>query len=261
MGTIKTKSLGRDKYFDTDHLKSGLKEQAIRGAGATIFSRILSFLAQLFSIIVLARLLTPVDFGLVAMVTIVSLLLQNCGVNGFTEAIIQRESINHKMASTLFWINVFISITLTLLFIAMAPIIAWFYKEPRLYSIAIGISISIISGGLTTLHMALLQRNMQFYISSGIEVGAKVTSVMIAIILAWQGWGYWALVAGAVALPLTIAVGAWIFCRWRPGLPASGSGIIPMLKFALNTYGNFALKYSREILTRYLLDGAIHLNH
>jgi O-antigen/teichoic acid export membrane protein len=238
----------KDDHFSTDHLRSGLRMRAVRGAGATIFSNALSFFVQFLGTIILARLLTPVDFGLITMVTAFSLLLQNFGVNGFTEAIIQSEVIDHKMMSTLFWINAIISFILTLLFMTMAPLLAWFYKEPRLYLITIGISLSIIASGLSTLHMALLRRNMQFYISSGIEVTARVVSVSIPVFLAWQGWGYWSLVAGFVASPVTYTAGTWIFCRWRPGLPTSGTGIGPMLKFALNTYGTFSLNYfSRNI--------------
>ncbi len=94
--------------------------------------------------IVLARLLTPVDFGLVAMVTTFSLLLMNFGLNGFTEAIIQREDLHHAQVSTLYWINVALSLILTLFFIALAPAIAWFFNEPRLKGIAIAIAFTII---------------------------------------------------------------------------------------------------------------------
>jgi polysaccharide transporter, PST family len=243
-----TKLSNRNEYFSTDHLKSGLKKRAARGAGATILSQIFTFIAQFISIIVLARLLAPADFGLIAMVTAFSLLLQNFGVNGFTEAIIQIEIIDHRMMSTLFWINTLISFALTIVFILIAPALVRFYNEPRLYLITIGISLSIVSSGLSVLHMALLQRNMQFYVSSGIKVAAKVTSVTIAIFLAWQGWGYWSLVVATVALPLTTAIGAWIFCRWRPGLPESDTAIKPIIIFALNTYCTFTLNYfSRNI--------------
>lgn len=235
-------------YFNTDHLISSLKGRAVRGAGATIFASALSFFVHFFSAIILARLLTPNDFGLIAMVTTFSLLLQNFGVNGFTEAIIQRENINHKMMSTLFWLNATLSTTLTMLFMLMAPIIAWFYKEPQLNTITIGIAISIIASGMSTLHMAILRRNMQFYITSGISIISMFVSIAIAIILAWEGWGYWSLVANTVMQPLTTAVCGWIFCRWRPGKPTSIKEILPILKFALHIYGNFTLNYfSRNI--------------
>ena len=95
----------KDDYFNTDHLKVGLKGKAMRGAGITLFASGSSFFVHIFSTVVLARLLTPEDFGLIAMVTAFSLLLQNFGVNGFSEAIIQKNDLNHRTMSALFWIN------------------------------------------------------------------------------------------------------------------------------------------------------------
>src|SRR5687767_13527711 len=85
---------------------AGLRRLAIRGAGVTVLSQGVGFGIQLSATIVLARLLTPADFGLVTMVSTFSLLLVNFGLNGFTEAIQQREELDHTLASNLFWINV-----------------------------------------------------------------------------------------------------------------------------------------------------------
>lgn len=245
---INIKLKNKDDYFNTDHLKSGLKRRAMRGAGATIFASAFSFFVHLFSTIILARLLTPMDFGLITMVTTFSLLLQNFGGNGFTEAIIQKEDINHKMISTLFWVNGAIMLVLTLLFILMAPFLAWFYNSPQLKTIIIGVSISIIAAGMSTIHMAILRRNMQFYLTSGIEVAARTLSILFAIILAWMGCGYWALVANIVIYPLAVAISGWLFCGWRPGKRGPFREILPILKFALHIYGNFTLNYfSRNI--------------
>lgn len=238
----------KDEYFKTDYLRTDVKKRAMRGAGATIFASIISFCMHFFGTIILARLLTPNDFGLITMVTTFSLLLQNFGVNGFTEAIIQREDLNHRIMSTLFWINAAISFTLMLLFMAMAPLIAWFYKEPHLNVITIGVAFSIIAGGMTTLHMGILRRKMQFYIVSGIQITAGFINIIITVIMAWQGFGYWALVAHAVIPQVVVALFGWNFCRWRPGRPGAVKEIIPILKFAFHTYGNFTLNYfSRNI--------------
>lgn len=237
-----------DKYFNTDHLKTGLKGKAMRGAGVAIFASGLSFFVHIFSTVILARLLTPNDFGLIAMVTAFSLLIQNFGVNGFSEAIIQKADINHKLISTLFWFNALCSGILTLMFMLMAPVIAWFYDTPQLNSITICIALSIIAAGMTTIHMAILRRNMQFYLTSVISMIAMLIGISIAIILAWMGWGYWALVVNIIMQPLTTAVCGWIFCRWRPGRPGSIKEIMPILIFAIHTYGNFTLNYfSRNI--------------
>jgi PST family polysaccharide transporter len=187
------------------------------------------------------------------MVLAISLLLQNFGVNGFTEAVIQREEINHKQISTLFWINVCFSVMLALLFIASSSVIVWFYKEPRLKLIVMAISGSIILSGLSTQHLALLMRKMEFYKISVNGAVAAVISVTISIFLAWRGWGYWALVAKWVVSPLAVTAGGWVLCRWRPGLPSGGAGVGPMVRFAGNTYGNFVVSYFSRNLDRILI--------
>ena len=117
-----------DDCFNTEHLKLDLKKQAIKGSWATVSSQFLVFCIQMIGTIVLARLLTPDDFGLIAMVTAFSFLFQNFGLRGFTEATIQSDTIDHKKISKLFWIHVILSIVVSMLFISIAPLLAWFYK-------------------------------------------------------------------------------------------------------------------------------------
>jgi PST family polysaccharide transporter len=126
---------------------------------------------------------------------------------------------------------------------ASAPVIAWFYKEPLLKPIVVAMAVPILLGGLSTQHHALLIRKMKFYGTSAYEMGVAITSLTIAIVLACWGWGYWALVAKWIISPLAFTGGAWVMCGWRPGLPARGTGVRPMLRFAFNTCGNFVMNY------------------
>lgn len=253
MSYSETKSSNGGGYFDNGHLSVGLKGRALRGAGATVFAHVSSFSIQVIGTIILARLLTPGDFGLVAMVAAFSFLFQNFGLRGFTEATIQSDVINHGIISTLFWIHVALGIAVTVLFIALSPLIAWFYKEPRLVSITIVIALSFIFPALSTQHLALLARNMQFYRITANEIAAAIVSQIVAIALAFHGVGYWALVGRRVLPVVGTAAGAWILCRWLPGLPARGTGIGSMLKFGMNTYGNFATNYISRNLDKVLI--------
>ncbi|UCF30269.1 MAG: lipopolysaccharide biosynthesis protein [bacterium] len=241
------------KYFNTDHLKPELKRHAVRGAGATIFSNVMSYAIQMIGTIVLARLLSPDDFGLITMITAFSILFQNFGMRGFTEATVQAEEIDHRKISTLFWIHLAISLTLALAFIACAPLIARFYKEPRLVLLAVAISTNFLLFALATQHLALLTRNMQFYRIAGIEIVANILSVTAGISLALKGASYWSLVARRVSIPLGMAIGAWILCRWLPGLPAVRTGVGKMVRFGMNTYGNFTLNYLSRNLDKVLI--------
>ena len=240
-------------YFNTDHLKTGLRTRALRGASLSIVGQISSFIIQTTGTILLARLLTPHDFGLVTMVISLSLLLQGFGSNGFIEAIVQKKEIQHNQISTLFWINAGLSLLLMLLFIALAPLIAWFYKEPQLKMIVVAMASSILLGGLSNQHTSLLMRNMQFFRTTLNEVIAGFLSVAVAVILAYRGWGYWALVTKWIMTPLIVTVGAWILCGWRPGLPGRGTGVRPMLRFAFHTYGNFVMSYFRRNIDKILI--------
>jgi PST family polysaccharide transporter len=242
------KCINQEEYFITERFKTDLKGQAMRGAGITLFAQFLSFFIHFARTIILARLLTPNDFGLIAMITTFSLLFESFGVTGFSESIIQKDDLDHKKMSTLFWLNASISLFLTFLFMTAAPFFVWFYQQPHLSFITIGIALSIIANGMAMTHLALLRRNMQFYTVTYIRVVSEIICVALAILLALSGFGYWALVANAVVWPTLLAAGGWIFCRWRPGPPGAIKDIIPMIKFGMHTYGNFMLNYfSRNI--------------
>src|ERR1700693_3324319 len=108
-----------------------LRRASVRGAGMTVFTGGFTLAVQMIATVVLARLLTPSDFGLVAMVTTFSLLLINFGLNGFTEAVIQRQDIDRYLVSNLFWINACAGALLTLGFIATGSLLAHFYHDYR----------------------------------------------------------------------------------------------------------------------------------
>src|SRR5438445_477982 len=91
----------------------GLRPVAVHGAAVTLLCQGLGFAIQLIGSITLARLLSPIDFGVVTMVTTFSLLFMNFGVNGFTEAILQRESIDHSLVSNIFWIGISVGAVFT----------------------------------------------------------------------------------------------------------------------------------------------------
>jgi O-antigen/teichoic acid export membrane protein len=221
----------------------GLRRTAVRGAGITVFAGGVSFVVQMGATLVLGRLLTPADFGVVTMVTTFSLLVCSFGLNGFTEAILQREEITDALASNLFWINVGAGVVLTLGFAALGPLLALFFHDPLVTRVTEGMSLTIIVSSFSVIHMALLNRAMRFTSASMINVASRVVSVIVSILCAFLGWGYWALVAGYVALQLTTSVGAWLVCRWIPGLPRRAPGTGASVKFALNVYSHFAFSY------------------
>ena len=220
-----------------------VRRLAVRGAGATVFSSGLGLGVQMVSTLVLARLLRPADFGVVAMVTTFSLLLVNFGLNGFTEVVLQWEEMNHSLASNLFWINVTAGLLLTIGFAASGSLLARFYGNARVAHVAVGVSLGIFLTSIAVVHFALLKGAMLFTTASINDIISRAVAVAASIVLAWAGWGYWALVAGTVAQPLSQAMGAWILCRWMPGLPRRVPGTGATVRFATHIYGRFSFNY------------------
>ena len=229
--------------YRPDYGRDDVRSLAVRGAGVTVFSGGLGLLLQIVSTVILARLLTPKDFGLVTIVTTFSLLLVNFGLNGFTEAVLQTEELNHSLVSNLFWINSGVGLGLTIGFAAFGTILARVFHEPLVTRVAVGIAPTILITGLSVQHLALLKRAMKFYATSVNEVVSRAGSLGVSILLAWLGWSYWALVAGALAQPLIQGIGAWILCPWFPGFPSRTPGTSTAFRFAMNVFGRFTLNY------------------
>jgi PST family polysaccharide transporter len=231
----------------------GVRKLAARGGGVTVFSSALGLAIQIVSTVVLARLLTPADFGLVAMVTTFSLLLSNFGLNGFTEAVIQREVIDHRLVSNIFWINLSAGLILTVGFAASGSLLALFYGNPNVARVAVGMSLTILLTSTSVLHLALLKRAMRFSLVCTNDIVARIVLVAVSILLGCEGWGYRALVAGAVAQAFIQAAGAWYLCRWIPGRPQRLAGTSSMVRFAMNTYGRFTVNYGARNLDNLLV--------
>src|SRR3984957_13604820 len=171
--------------FSTEHLHADLKGRSIRGGVLTLTSQGAQFVMQSVATVVLARLLTPADFGLIAMVTAITGLGQAFADLGLSEATIQRPEISHAQVSTLFWINVAVGLTLTSITAALAPVLAWFYHEPRLKDITFLVSLTFLIGGLRVQHDALLRRQMRFKSLAIRDVASFVFAVPVAITFAW----------------------------------------------------------------------------
>jgi O-antigen/teichoic acid export membrane protein len=225
--------------FSTDHLHSDLKGRSVRGGVLTLTSQGVQFILQTVSTVVLARLLTPADFGLVAMVTAITSFGQAFADLGLSEATIQQPVINHSQVSALFWINVSIGVGLTLLTAALAPVLAWFYHEPRLVHITLVVSLTFLIGGLRVQHDALLRRQMRFRSLALRDILAYAVAVPVAILMAWRGYGYWGIVALPLTLNTTQMLLSWVMARWIPGLPRRGAKVRSLISFG----GNIAVSY------------------
>ena len=201
------------------------------------------FAVQIGSVVILARLLTPTDFGIVTMVTTFSFLVRSFGLNGFTELILQHEELSDSLVSNFFWINLGIGTIFTLAFAGSGPLLALFYHNSAVAPVTAGMSLTIVLGCSSYIHMALLQRAMHFASTAIINLIGLSFYVIVSIVLALAGFHYWAMVWGMVAQTAMTAVAAWCTCRWIPSRPRRASGTGSGLKFAMNVYSHFAFYY------------------
>jgi O-antigen/teichoic acid export membrane protein len=227
------------KDLNTDHLGADLRGRSVRGGLLNLTSKGTQILLQTAATVILARLLTPAAFGLVAMVSTVTGLAQAFADLGLSEATIQRKEITRDQVTALFWVNVTIGLGLMLLTMAFSPVIAKFFHDPRLTNITLLSSLTFLFGGLRVQPDALLKRQMRFLALAIRDIVSYAIAVPIAIILTWRGAGYWALVAMPLIFNFIQMSLSWFMIEWRPGLPRRGASVRSMLAFG----GNVAASY------------------
>jgi PST family polysaccharide transporter len=231
------------EYFDTEHITGAIGGRTVRGGAITILSHGLKFMMSIVATAVLARLLTPQDYGLIGMVAVITSFVSMFKDLGLSLATVQRPEISYDQISTLFWVNVTLSAGITGLMMLLAPGVAWFYGEPRLTLITVLTSVGFLFGGLAVQHEALLKRQMRFYALSAVAFSSMMIGYAAGILAAWYGARYWALVAGQLALLASNAIGVWTVCRWRPGKPRRNAGVKSMLSFGGNITGYALINY------------------
>ncbi len=220
-----------ERFFATDKLTADLKRVTVRGGAYTLSAQAAKFVLTMGATMVLARLLAPAEFGLIAMVTALMTFAEIFKDLGLAMATVQRSKINHAQVSTLFWINQAVGVTLAIIVAAASPLVAWFYKDPRLQWVTIALATTFLFSGLTIQHHALLRRQMRFKALAAIDIGAILVGITVAVLMALGGAGYWALVVRQIVVSATIAAGVWLTCGWRPGRAARRTGAKVMLAF------------------------------
>ena len=218
-------------FLRTADLSADLKKHSVGGGAVTMAAQAGKFALTLGSTAILARLLSREDFGLIAGVLAFTGFADRFKDLGLPMSTIQRAEISHPQVSTLFWINAGLAAALSLVAAASAPLVAWFYHEPAMVAVTVALSMTILAGGLTVQHQALLRRGMRFARLAGLEVVALLLGASAAVVAAAGGAGFWSLVVMQVVVSLVNLGGVWLLCPWRPGRPVRRSGVRPMLVF------------------------------
>jgi O-antigen/teichoic acid export membrane protein len=234
---------GADAYFEDHQESEDLGRLALRGGIVSVAMQYGNGALQILAAIILARLLTPTDFGLVAIVTVLTSFAPLLIDFGLGDATTQRSKITPSQISSLFWLSSGVGLAVAVAVAVCSPLIAALYRQPALEPIALCTAITFVLWGASNQHLALLRRTMQFGRVARIQLLGSLAGIATAIVLAIGGYGYWALVARPIATALCVVVGAWLGCRWRPGSPAFDNEVKSMVRFGLHVVG-FSVTYT-----------------
>lgn len=192
---------------------------------------------------ILAHLLTPVEFGLVAMVTVFTSFVGVFTDAGFRAALVQRQELTEDHLSSVFWTNLAVGIALTGLAVLAAPQVAAFYEEPILRPLTMLIGVNFLIGAFPVVHLAMVQREMDFRALGMVEIMAVLTAGAVAIPMALSGFGVWSLAAQMLVYAFAFAVGLWIVHGWRPRRRFVSRAVGDLLGFSGNLLGFNVFNY------------------
>jgi PST family polysaccharide transporter len=236
-----------DRHLVTDHLVSDLRGRAISGAVVTTGAQIVKLVLTLGSTVILARMLAPQDFGLVAIAATGLGLCRSFKEGGLATATVQSAEITHAQVSNLFWINLGLSGILGLLVLASAPALAWLFDTRELLALTAALALTFPLEGAVVQHLGLLRRQMRFLEIAGIEVGALLAAIGAGVGMAWWQWGAWSLVGYQLAASAVTVLLAWPVSGWCPSRPTRGSGTRSLVRFGASlTAGNVMFAIGRN---------------
>lgn len=225
-----------------------LSVKAARGGLVMLSGQVAKVTLQFVNLILLARLLQPEDFGLVAMVIAIYGVCDILLDFGLSTASIQVETITKGQISNLFWINVLIGLVLSIVAYASADFLANFYNHPELIKIAELISIIFIFNGISAQYKAQLNRTLQFSKLALTDTVAMFVSVCVGIYFAYKGHSYWAIVYQQITQAGIQMIFYALFGGWLPSLPSKNDSIKNFFHFGLGLAGSQLLGYfSRNI--------------
>ncbi|MEE6283075.1 lipopolysaccharide biosynthesis protein [Georgenia sunbinii] len=235
-----------------------------RGISWTLLGSWLSTVVQIGTTMVLARLLTPADFGIMAMALTLTVVVNQFRSLGLSQAVVQRIDLRWSHVNALFWINTAAGVVLAGLVALAGFPLAEFYREPALVPICLALGAGFAISGVAVQHGALLNRAMRFRTISLRNVAAGVLSSVAAVVAALLGMGIWALVVQNVSMLVFATLLNWWAVPWRPSRPSGLREALPLLGFGAHvSIANLFHTLSREgdnvIIGRALDAGALGL--
>lgn len=195
-----------------------------RGGGVTLIGQALRMLIQLVGVVVLSRLLSPSDFGLIAMVAVFMTLADLLRDFGLPSAALQAKDLSHQQASNMFWASTSLGALSCLVLTSVTPLIVALYGESRLAPIIPALALTLLVSGAQAQIQIQLARAAKFTALALIATVAPAAGLAVAVAAAVSGLEYWALVLQALTTPVVLFLGQVLVARWIPKLPRRGHG-------------------------------------
>jgi O-antigen/teichoic acid export membrane protein len=228
----------------------GIKEKVVRGAAWSWLSRFSGLLLRIFSTVILTRLLQPQEFGLLAMAQVFSDFASLFIDFGFSVSIMHSKEIDEDLTSSVFWLNLGMALLIFLAFMPGAYAIAAFYHEPLLVPLTRFVALTFVLSGLSAVPTALLKRRMRFDQVAKAEISTNFASGLLAVILAWRGFGVWSIAAQLVGGAAFFAALVLTMARWRPRLRLSRAALREVAGFSLGLFGYKVVAFWARALDR-----------
>lgn len=222
---------------------AALGTRAARGVIVTVGGQCLKIVLQIGSVAVLARLLSPHDYGLLAMITAIIGVADIFRDFGLSSAAIQAKTLSLEQRNKLFWINTGIGALLATATFAAAPLIAALYGQPQLIAMSRVLAVCFLLNGAATQYRADLNRRLKFSRLALADVSAPLVALIVAIGAALTGAGYWALVAQQITMVSVMLIIVVIGAGWLPKRPQRGIPLDGMLRFGWNLAGSQLIGY------------------
>ena len=219
-----------------------LKQATTKGLFWSSVERFSNQGVQFVFSIILARLLSPSDYGIIAMVTIFFAVAQSFVDSGFSNALVRKTDRVEEDLSTCFYFNIGVGIIAYIVLFLIAPLVANFYNQPILSPIIRITGLGVILNSLCVVQQALFTIKIDFKSQAKITLSATVISGIVGILLAYQGYGIWALVWQGVASSIVRMGLLWLMSKWRPRTGFSKSSF------------NYLFGYGSKLLASGLLD-------
>ena len=200
----------------TDKSKKDLRQKAVKGVVWTALQKYSTMLIQFVSGIILARLLTPQDYGCIGMLLIFMLLAESFIDGGFGSALIQKKNPTQTDYSTIFYWNISLSVVLYAILYLAAPFIASFYDIPLLSDVLRVQGIVLFIFAFNIVQSNQLRKKLNFKALSIVTILTSLTALAVTVIMAYHGLGVWALVAQNILTAAIPAIIFWFYVRWRP---------------------------------------------